>query len=275
MIWQTISAFRWWRQMSLSVLSACFNIRTRTYVNHLLKSLLPWRNLVRWYIILCYAMTDNPADDFRSKAVDTNVLARLFGLLQNRGSDIRQSSIEVITALAKFGRLIYHFCAMWGLMIRQTISTLRWWKQMFLLVFLACFNTRTRTYVSHLSKPLLPWLKSVSWYVILYCARTHDPADNFRFKMVEKNVLARLIGLLQDRNSDILQSSIKAIDSLAKFGGLLYRFILCKDWRSSRRFPLQDGGNGCPCSSYWLASTSVLGHTSVVYRSHFCLGEIR
>ena len=57
-------------------------------------------------------MTDDPADDLRSKAVDTNVLARLFGLLQNRGSDIRQSLIEVITALAKFGRLIYHFCAM-------------------------------------------------------------------------------------------------------------------------------------------------------------------
>ena len=54
-------------------------------------------------------MTDDPSDDFGSKAVDTNVLARLFGLLQHRNSDIRQSSIEAIAALAEVGKLICHF----------------------------------------------------------------------------------------------------------------------------------------------------------------------
>jgi hypothetical protein len=53
--------------------------------------------------------TDDPADDFRSKIVETDVLARLVGLLQDQDSGVCQSSIEVIIALAEFGRLINHF----------------------------------------------------------------------------------------------------------------------------------------------------------------------
>jgi hypothetical protein len=41
--------------------------------------------------------------------VETDVLARLFGLLQDPGWGARLSFIEVITALAIFGRLIYYF----------------------------------------------------------------------------------------------------------------------------------------------------------------------
>jgi hypothetical protein len=41
--------------------------------------------------------------------VETDVLAGLFGLLQDPDSGTRQSSLEVITALVKFGWLIYYF----------------------------------------------------------------------------------------------------------------------------------------------------------------------
>jgi hypothetical protein len=41
--------------------------------------------------------------------LEKDVLARLFGLLQDPSWVARWSSIEVITALVKFGRLIYHF----------------------------------------------------------------------------------------------------------------------------------------------------------------------
>ena len=53
--------------------------------------------------------TDDPADDFRSKMLETDVLARLVGLLQVGGSYGCQSSIDVIAVLAKYGRLIYYF----------------------------------------------------------------------------------------------------------------------------------------------------------------------
>ena len=53
--------------------------------------------------------TDDPADDFLSEMVRTEVPACLFGLLQNPDWIARQSSVEVITALAKVGTLIYHF----------------------------------------------------------------------------------------------------------------------------------------------------------------------
>ena len=58
---------------------------------------------------MCYVRTDDSADDFYSKVVETNVLTRLFGLLQHQDSDIRQSSIEAIAALAKVGKFICHF----------------------------------------------------------------------------------------------------------------------------------------------------------------------
>jgi hypothetical protein len=52
---------------------------------------------------------DDPADDFRSKLVEADVLASLFDLLQDDFPHVRRSAIEAITALAKFGGLIYHF----------------------------------------------------------------------------------------------------------------------------------------------------------------------
>ena len=53
--------------------------------------------------------TDDPADYFRSKMAETAVLAYLFDLLQDKSGDIQRSSIKIIIALARFGRLIYHF----------------------------------------------------------------------------------------------------------------------------------------------------------------------
>ena len=41
--------------------------------------------------------------------VESHVLDRLLDLLQDQELDVRQSSIKAITALAKIGRLIYHF----------------------------------------------------------------------------------------------------------------------------------------------------------------------
>ena len=105
---QTISAPGSWNQISLLAFLACFKIRTGACVSHLSKSLLPWRNSVGWYIILYCATTDELADDFRSRIVEPDVFTRLIGLLQNPDWGVRQSSVEVITTLAEFGRLIYH-----------------------------------------------------------------------------------------------------------------------------------------------------------------------
>ena len=41
--------------------------------------------------------------------VEPKFIARLFKLLQDLDWRARQSSVEVIAALAEFGRLIYHF----------------------------------------------------------------------------------------------------------------------------------------------------------------------
>ena len=41
--------------------------------------------------------------------VEPDFFTCLFDLLQSPDWGARQSSVEVITALAKFGRLIYHF----------------------------------------------------------------------------------------------------------------------------------------------------------------------
>ena len=99
------------------------------------------------------------------------VFTRLFGLLQDSSSGARQSSVEIITAFAEFGRSTYRFA--------------------------------------------------------LYEA--DDPADDIRSKMMETDVLVRLVGLLLDQDSDVRRSSIKAISSLARFGRLTYHFVLCED----------------------------------------------
>lgn len=53
--------------------------------------------------------TDNLADDFRSEIVEADFFAHLLCLLQTRGLDVCQSSINIIAALVKFGLFIYHF----------------------------------------------------------------------------------------------------------------------------------------------------------------------
>ena len=157
----------------------------------------------------------------------------------------------------------------------QMISIPSWWKQMFLFVLLDYFKIRTQTYASHLSKPLLPWRKLVGWYIILYCAKPDNPVDDSHSKMVETDVIARLVGLLQDQNSYVCQSSIGAITALATFGRLIYHFVLYEGWRSDRQFPLQDGGKKDHCSSCWTASRPGLWCTPVIDQSHYCLGDIR
>lgn len=59
---------------------------------------------------------------------------------------------------------------------------------------------------------------------ILYCEGTDDPTDDSCSKMTETDVLARLLGLLQDRNKDVQLSSVNAITILVKFGWFLFHF---------------------------------------------------
>jgi hypothetical protein len=63
----------------------------------------------------------------------------------------------------------------------------------------------------------------------LYRARTDDSAGDFRSKMVKGDVLAHLFDVLQDKDENARQSAIKVIIALAKFGRLIYHFVLCKD----------------------------------------------
>lgn len=56
--------------------------------------------------------------------LETHVLDCLIGVLKGEDEDVQQSSMKALTALAKFGRLIFHFvlCDLEDLMIHQTIS---------------------------------------------------------------------------------------------------------------------------------------------------------
>ena len=47
--------------------------------------------------------------------------------------------------------------------------------------------------------------------------------------MMETNDIARLVGLLRNQSSNVRQSSINVIATLAKFGKLLFHFVLCED----------------------------------------------
>ena len=183
------------------------------------------------YHFLYFPRTDDAADDFRSKIVETDVLTHLIGLLQHQRKDVQWSSIIIITTLAKFGRFIYSFCTAQRLIILQRIFAPSWWKRMSLLVLFALFKTGhcTATHKYYLYMPSLPWQKSVGQYIILYCWRIHDPADDFRFKMVEKHVLSHLAGLLQDRTLRWYErsSALDSITTLAEFGGFLYHFPYC------------------------------------------------
>jgi hypothetical protein len=110
-------------------------------------------------------------------------------------------------------------------MIQQTISA----RKMSLVILLASFKMGTHPREDYLWMPSPPWRNSVGAYIILGCVRTDDPADDFRSKMVEANVLTGLVGLLQDGDSYVQRSSVDAINSLAKFGRLIYRSGLCED----------------------------------------------
>jgi hypothetical protein len=59
------------------------------------------------------------------------------------------------------------------------------------------------------------------------CCWVDDPPGDFRSKMVEADVLVRLVSWLQDDHIKWL--SIKSIIALAQFRRLMYCFVLCKD----------------------------------------------
>ena len=75
-----------------------------------IKAIAALANFGRLIYHLYCAWTDDPTDSFRSRMVETDVLDCLVGLLKDSSDwSIQQSSIKVITALAKSSRLIYHF----------------------------------------------------------------------------------------------------------------------------------------------------------------------
>ena len=156
-------------------------------------------------------------------------------------------------------------------------SAPRWWKQMSSFVLLVCFKIGTSAFDGPLSLLWPPWWNSVGYYIIFDVARTDNTAADFCSKMVETDVFARLIGLLQNVNKHVRRSSVIAITTLVRFGGFLYLFWL-RGLKCSRWFPLQDGGNRCLHPPFWLASRLGPGRsrgTTVIYWSHHCLGEIR
>jgi hypothetical protein len=65
-------------------------------------------------------------------------------------------------------------------------------------------------------------------YMILYCARTNYSADDSRSKMVEADVLAHLVGLLQDSGRGAHWPSIEVITTLVEIGRSIYHFVLYK-----------------------------------------------
>lgn len=99
----------WQKQMSLFVFLDCLKIITWMYNSCLLMLSLSWQNLVMFSIILYYMKTNNLADDFRSEMEELNCIAYLIGLLQDHDTYRCQSAFDVITALAKFGKLINYF----------------------------------------------------------------------------------------------------------------------------------------------------------------------
>ena len=68
-------------------------------------------------------------------------------------------------------------------------------------------------------------LGEIRWVPISFLTvRTDNTADDFRSKIFETDVLARLVGLFQDWNERVRWSSVISITTLVKFGGLLYYF---------------------------------------------------
>ena len=68
----------------------------------------------------------------------------------------------------------------------------------------------------------------------MYCARTDDPADDFRSKIMERllvDFVPRLSRLSKSREgkSGSYGSYVDVIVALANFGRLIHNFVLCKD----------------------------------------------
>lgn len=53
------------------------------------------------------ARADHITEDSRSKILQTDVLGHLVGSLQHSNGGVRESSVNMITALVQFGNLIY------------------------------------------------------------------------------------------------------------------------------------------------------------------------
>src|ERR1700733_13203719 len=101
-------------------------------------------------------------------------------------------------------------------MIQQTIPAPKWWENMSCIVLFTSFKMGTRTYERHLFTPSPPWRNSVGRCLISDCARTDDPADGFRSKIVQTDALDHLVRVLQDGDENIQKSSIDTITIFAK-----------------------------------------------------------
>ena len=78
--------------------------------SHLLKPSLPWQNLVGLYIILYYVRTDDLADDFFLRIVETDVVSYLVGLLQNLNLKYsRKLFAKIMIISVKLGICYAHF----------------------------------------------------------------------------------------------------------------------------------------------------------------------
>lgn len=88
---------------------------------------------------------------------------------------------------------------------------------MSLVVLLTCLETQSRTYDGPRSKLSPPWPSSVRWY-ILACTKADRAAEDLQAKIVETDVLGHFVGLLQESDSAIRQSSVETITILAEIG---------------------------------------------------------
>ena len=71
-------------------------------------------------------------------------------------------------------------------------------------------------------------LGEIWWIIILFfdCAGTDNAAADLCSKMVETDILAHLVGLLQNGNKHVRRSSVIAITTLVRSGGSLHHFRL-------------------------------------------------
>ena len=86
--------------------------------------------------------TDDSVDDFHSRMVEADVVACLVTLVGYLLSlDLHESSAKAIITLAKFGRFLYLFRIVQGLIVKQIVSTLKWWNSVSFSALLTPFST--------------------------------------------------------------------------------------------------------------------------------------